>query len=98
MGWPGQYGHDSFAALSHTVKTKSSFGAPGAANSSHDLLRSPAVEIPADSIWLSASGRGCPDGWLPALYAVNLPLPLRFRIASAMIDRAELPVHRNRTL
>src|ERR1017187_10811908 len=98
MGWPGQYGHTSLAALSHTVKTKFICGAPGAENSSHDLLRSPCVAIPADSSCFNASGRGVPDGWLPALYAVKLPLALWFMIASAMIERAEFPVHRNNTL
>jgi hypothetical protein len=29
---------------------------------------------------------------------VNRGLPLKFRIASAMIERAELPVHKNSTL
>src|SRR5579859_1827746 len=41
MGWPGHTGQISLAALSHTVKTKSSFGAPGFANSSQSLLRKP---------------------------------------------------------
>ena len=39
IGWPGQTGHTSLAALSHTVNTKSSSGAPGCANSSQVLLR-----------------------------------------------------------
>jgi len=39
IGWPGQKGQTSPAALSHTVITKSSAGAPGAANSSQLLLR-----------------------------------------------------------
>jgi hypothetical protein len=39
-----------------------------------------------------------PLGWLPAENARNLPFPSRFRIASAMIERAELPVQRNSTL
>jgi hypothetical protein len=33
-------------------------------------------------------------GWLPAEKARNLPNPARLRIASAMIERAELPVQR----
>jgi hypothetical protein len=45
-----------------------------------------------------ASGRTTPDGWLPALYAVKFGIPLRFMIASAMIERAEFPVHKNNTL
>src|SRR5258708_235107 len=39
-----------------------------------------------------------PLGWLPALYARNFPCPILFKIASAMIDRAEFPVWRNRRL
>ena len=38
-----------------------------------------------------------PRGWLPALWAMNLPLPSRFITHSAMTERAELWVHRNRT-
>ena len=67
IGCPGQYGHCSFAALSQTVKTKSITGAPGTANSSHDLLRNPSVEIAADVICQRASERTSPVGWLPAL-------------------------------
>ena len=43
IGWPGQIGQTSPAALSQTVKTKSSFGASGPANSSQDFERRPAV-------------------------------------------------------
>jgi hypothetical protein len=43
MGWPGQTGQTSFLALSQTVKTKSSLGAPGPANSSQLFERSPCV-------------------------------------------------------
>ena len=39
-----------------------------------------------------------PLGWLPAEKARNLPRPSRLRIASAMIERAEFPVQRKRTL
>jgi len=39
IGCPGQTGQTSCAALSQTVKTKSSFGESGFANSSQDLLR-----------------------------------------------------------
>jgi hypothetical protein len=35
---------------------------------------------------------------LPALYARNFPCPRLFKIASAMIERAELPVQRNSAL
>ena len=41
---------------------------------------------------------GTEDLWPAAEKALNLPAPTRFRIASARIDRAELPVHRNNTL
>jgi len=67
IGWPGQMGHTSFAALSHTVKTKSSFGAPGLENSSQLLLRKLWVGIRAESSRCSASARTVPEGWLPAL-------------------------------
>src|SRR6202051_1191392 len=43
MGWPGHTGQTSLAALSQTVKTKSSFGASGRENSSQPLLRRPLV-------------------------------------------------------
>jgi hypothetical protein len=86
------------AALSHTVKTKSSLGAPGPENSSQLLLRSPSIGICAASSRFSAYARTEPEGWLPALYAVNRGFPLKLRIASAMIERAEFPVQRNRTL
>ena len=42
--WPGQMGQTSAAALSQTVNTKSSFGAPATANSSQLLERKPLVE------------------------------------------------------
>jgi hypothetical protein len=45
-----------------------------------------------------ASGRTTPDGWLPALKALKFGKPLRFMIASAIIERAEFPVQRNNTL
>src|SRR5580693_10455055 len=91
-------GQTSFAALSQTVKTKSSLGAAGWANSSQVLLRRPAVEICAISSCFRASGRSAPEAWLPALKAVNRGPPLWFRIASAMMERAEFPVQRNKTL
>src|SRR5260221_94438 len=98
MGCPGHRGQISFAALSQTVKTKSIRGASAFANSSQLLLRRPSVEARASSICFSASGRTTPDGWLPALYAAKFGRPFRLRMASAMIDRAEFPVHRNKTL
>ena len=48
VGWPGQTGHTSLAAWSHTVNTKCIAGAPERANSSQLLLRSPSLraELP----------------------------------------------------
>ena len=62
MGWPGQMGQTSCAALSQTVKTKWSGGESGLENSSYDLLRGFAVLNPAFSICFRASGRTCPVG------------------------------------
>ena len=59
--WPGHKGQTS-AALSQTVKTKSSEGESGLENSSQDLLRKFSVVKPAFSIWLRASGRTEPEG------------------------------------
>src|SRR5215469_17200492 len=98
IGWPGQTGQTSFAALSQTVKTKSSLGESGFANSSQGLLRAPQAGIRAASSCRRASGLTVPLGWLPALKALKFGLPLMFRRASAMIERAELPVQRKSTL
>ena len=54
-----------------------------------------AILIP---VHLLLFGIAFPLGWLPALKALKFSLPLKFSIASAMIERAELPVHRKRTL
>src|SRR6202142_2999655 len=98
MGWPGHTGQASWAALSQTVNTKFIWGALGFANSSQLLLRRLSVGRCAVSSCLTASGLTKPEGWLPALYAVKVGRPLWLRIASAMIDRAEFPVHKNSTL
>src|SRR5688572_11547797 len=66
-GCPGHSGQVSPAALSHTVKTKSSFGAPGRANSSQFLERRPFVDSRFFSSSSSAKGLTLPAGWLPAL-------------------------------
>ena len=98
IGWPGQVGQVSCAALPHTVKTKSMTGAPGAENSLQLLLRKPSVE------WLflrsvsRARGWTSPFGWLPAEKARNRPAPHRGSSASAKMLRAEFPVQRSRTL
>ena len=49
IGWPGQTGQASPAALSQTVKTKSITGASGAANSSQLFERKPSVGYSARS-------------------------------------------------
>src|SRR3546814_10012084 len=43
------------------------------------------------------NGWTSPLGWLPALNDLKRPSPSRLRIASAMMERAELPVQRNST-
>jgi hypothetical protein len=73
-------------------------GAPGLANSCQLLLRSPCVSRWAFSRRASAKGWTAPLGKLPALCALNRPLPQCSSSASAMMLRAELPVQRNRTL
>ena len=47
---------------------------------------------------LSACGFTWPLGQEPAEKALNLSPPIRFRMVSARIERAELPVQRKRTL
>src|ERR1700722_20977806 len=98
MGWPGHMGQTSLAALSQTVNTKFMVAAPGMENSSQLLLRAASTGRSASCNCLIASGRTLPEGELPALYAVKCGSRLPLRIASAIIDRAELPVQRNRTL
>src|SRR3984957_6353858 len=98
MGWPGQMGHVSAAAVSQTVKTKSMTGAPGAANSSQLFDRKSSVRYLYLSSTLRAKGLTAPLGWLPAEKARKRPLPSFLRMLSARIERALLPVHRNRTL
>src|SRR6185437_152773 len=62
IGCPGHSGQTSLAALSQTVNTKSIFGAPGSANSSQLLLRSPTVGMRATCSWVIASGLTFPEG------------------------------------
>jgi hypothetical protein len=71
--------------------------APAVANSSHDLLRRPAVGMPSASSWASANGLIRPVGWLPALKTSKRPPAQARSVASARTLRAELPVHRNST-
>ena len=61
IGWPGQTGQASPAALSQTVKTKSMRGAPGAANSSQLFERKP-VDVEAKAC---AADRACRDAARP---------------------------------
>src|SRR6185312_630478 len=96
-GDPNQTGQVSPAALSQTVITKSMVGAPSLANSSHDLLRKPSAGQPRLVANAAAIGCTSPAGWLPALNASKRPWPSTFSNASAMMLRAELPVHRNST-
>src|SRR6202035_693400 len=67
IGWPGHTRQTSLAALSHTVNTKASLGAPAREYSSQDLLRNPLVGICATSNCRKVCGRTVPEGWLPAL-------------------------------
>ena len=59
---PGQTGHTSPAASSHTVITKSSRGPPAAANSSQFLLRAPVVGMCCCSRNSSTRGFTAPLG------------------------------------
>src|SRR5579871_3427204 len=97
-GRPGQTGHASLAALSQTVKTKSSSGAPGPENSSQLLDLNPSVGKPSPRRRESACGFTVPFGQDPAENARNLSPPVLLRSASARIERAEFPVQRKSTL
>src|SRR5262245_30810 len=97
-GCAGQTGQVSPAALSQTVKMKSMCGASGVANAVQLFETNPEVGNPRRVSSLSANGCTSPLGRLPAEKALNLPSPSLLRIASAMIDRAEFPVHKNSTL
>ena len=68
IGWPGQIGQTSLAALSQTVKTKSSSGAPGAG----ELLprfrpRVARIVVEPDLAVRGVIGCTLPVGMLPAL-------------------------------
>src|SRR3989344_2690600 len=78
---------------------RSMCGAPGAANSSQLLLRSPSVGMPARASACRPSGWGCwlSRGLLPAEQALKRPSPMALSKASARMLRAELCVHRNST-
>src|SRR5262245_48781242 len=97
-GCPGHTGHVSPAALSHTVKMKSIRGASGVANTVQLFEAKPLVGSPKRSSSSSASRCTSPFGRLPAENALNRPSPSLLRIASAIMDRAEFPVHKKSTL
>lgn len=88
-GLPGQMGHASLA-LSQTVITKTNLTP---ANSSHDFLRAPEASIPYRSLRTQrARVLTVPDGFAPALYTSNRPIPFCRRRYSPMMLRAEFPV------
>ena len=60
--WPGQTGQTSAAAESHTVTTKSIFGAPDRANSSQLFERAAVVGNPPSRSSSSANGLTRPAG------------------------------------
>jgi hypothetical protein len=68
------------------------------ANSSQLFDRKSSVSYFSSFSTSSVNGCTTPLGWLPALKPRNRPLPHRFMAHSAIMLRAELPVHRNRTL
>jgi len=72
------------------VKTKSSSGAPGPANSSQLLLRSPSVGRRFFCSSSMANGLTLPAGNEPAEKARKRGAPIAFIITSLMIERAEL--------
>ncbi len=78
--------------------TKSTRGASGPVNMSHDLQCSAETSWPSARSLASTSGIGASAGADPAEYARKRSPPTRARIASAMIERAEFRVHRNSTL
>jgi hypothetical protein len=78
---------------------RSNSGASGPVNSSQLFERNPSVGNPRPaSSFAALRGAARPWAWLPALNAVKRPAPSWFEQAFAMIERAELPVHRNSTV
>ena len=74
IGWPGQTGHTSAAALSQTVNTNCIGGASGDENSFQLLLRRCSVGSRLRSSVAIASGCTSPFGKLPALKRVKAAL------------------------
>src|SRR5690606_15213710 len=64
---------------------------------SHDLLARPAVAMPSRVSNASERGWTAPVGRLPALSACQPAGARWLNVASANMDRQELPVQRNRT-
>lgn len=91
-------GQTSLSGIITDRKNEIEFGAPGLANSSQFLLRAAQDWHVGGLQLLEGLGRTVPAARLPALYALKLGLPFKFRSAPAMIERAELPVHKNKTL
>ena len=99
-GLPGQKGQTSPAALSQTVMIRSMWGASGRANSSQLLLRKPSMLMPALRRVCRPMALGCwfSRGLLPAEKPLKRPPPMWLSVASARMLRAELWVHKKRTL
>src|SRR5215469_7807996 len=89
-GGPGHTGQASCAALSHRVNTKFITAAPGFANSSQLLLRSPLIDNPAASSCLNAYGFRYPAGWLPALNTKFITAAPGFANSSQLLLRSPL--------
>src|SRR5512139_3197117 len=66
-------------------------------SASHDLLCRPPVSICSRASRASDRGWTVPVGWLPALIAAHPGGARWLKVASARIERHELPVQRNRT-
>jgi len=78
---------------------KSIRGASGPVNSSQDFERSPETSWPIAWSYARTAGSGrVGRDSDPAEKARKWPWPMSFRIASAMIERGELRLQRNRTL
>ncbi len=96
-GCLGQTRNASPAALSQTVMTKSNSVAFGAANSSRFLRCAASVYIPCCSRNAIASGLTLPLKKLRVLTARNRPFAVLLKMLSAIMLRAGLPVHNNKT-
>jgi hypothetical protein len=96
-GWPDQIGETSLAAFSQTVTTRFISGAPGLQTGPTFASRS--LRWQAGKLQLFQSFWPHYTGWKASrAVPVKCGLCFPFKIPSAMIDRAELPVQRNKTL